>query len=265
MASLFQNRPTEPMIGLRCNPKDYGDYKSECVSFLKNHVLIHKPKYSEEHIIANLMASFQLVADNPVLVMKPNRIQRDFGLWVFVALYIRNAHTISSTGAYNITLAGMIAQRTQVELLRMVVLELIESKGIHETRLMLNREIGVKEIPFDAFLLDSTLLEPSINLLMWYWLCLVASCFPDQKIKELLDSHIQKEFTDTSIVAEYIYDAGQVNFDDNLERYLSRYEQDYMMQYGLDLSNIEHLGQAGNLETSSFINQLLSVKAKWPN
>ena len=87
----------------------------------------------------------------------------------------------------------------------------------------------------------------------------------DQKIKELLDSHIQKEFTDTSIVAEYIYDAGQVNFDDNLERYLSRYEQDYMMQYGLDLSNIEHLGQAGYLNTSSFINQLLSVKEKWPN
>lgn len=265
MVSLFQNRPPEPMKGLRFNPHDYADYKFECVNFLKKHVLIHRPKYSEEYIIDNIMASYQLVADNPVLVMKPNRIQRDFGLWFFFALYTRNTHTISSTGACNITLAGMITQRTQVELLRMVVLELIESKGIQATRLMLNREVGVKEIPFDAFLLDSTVLEPSINLLMWYWLCLVASCFPEQQIKELLDNHIKKEFTDTSTVAEYIYDAGQVNFDDNLERYLSRYEQDYMMQYGVDLSNIEHLAQEGDLETSSFIKQLLSVKEKWPN
>lgn len=264
MQNSIANLPLEVLGGPKTNPREYASYKVDCLHFVMNHLTPHKAEPDPSNLLKTWQAAGELYDDNSVLQYS-NTVKEKFGTWVFIALYLKNKHTIENTGACNTITSFFAAQRLQVELLRMVALDLIEREGRSATAEKVRQKYDIQHIPFDALYLDSTYFEPASNLLMWRWLCLITSCYDENVIKTILHHYIGNVFVSPQVVAEHLYTGPQIAFDDLLECYISRYERDFLVRYNIELFDEKEINpQTKTPDSAIFISQLINEKNQWP-
>lgn len=259
--------PLEPKGGPINDPMEYAHFKIDCLDFIMSYLGSHKKPALEKQILSTWQeaSEFAFVACHH-LHDDSNRIHNKFGAWVFCTIHLKNPHTIRSTGSFNTVIALILSQRLQVELLRMVVLECLDRCGDLSLRQMLGQKYAVYNPPLKLLYLDSTLLDPTTNFLMWRWLCLIASCFEDGLIIQVLHDYVANHFNDPATVAEHLYMGQSFNFCTDLDRYQMRYDKDFLVRYGVDLADIEYTNNGQSYEdTKMYIEQMIAEKDKWPS
>lgn len=253
--------PVEPLGGKTAHPSEYADYKVACLSFIMDYVGKFKPPISHKNILLTWEDAEDMLRSLPTQLMENNHINQMFPVWVYIAVHLKNRHTIEHTGAYNITTALQLVPRIQVELLRMVVMQLIAYHGEGNVRRIFKDTYGVDNPPLDLFDLDSTLLHPAGHLLMWYWLSAVACCFEENAIIRILDYYVSTEFGSRTIVAEHLYKGTKVCFCSMLDLYETYWDKDFLVRFGIRTNDTFD----SSYTSQDLINMITSEKSKWPN
>lgn len=266
--SKFAKFPLEPIGGVTSDPIALGDYKVSCLYQAIMYLAPHKPHWSDEQILEQIhtaSALFDFIPTNKLF--EKNFVTQLFPVWVFIAVHLKSPHTLMHTGSKNGYHAIFLAQRLQLEILRRVVLKIIDHYGQdYITRRMMESH-KIHHIPFELFGLHSTYLPATERQLLWYWLCMVASCFTQKTLINLVQDHVATEFTDKSVVADHLYTGEYISVCSILDTYVYEVDRTYLLRFGIELPPgggrlTDEL--SNTINPGSALAQIISEKQRWP-
>lgn len=272
MYEYYQSIPREPSDTKSHKLSEFGEYKVACLHHLMNYLTPHKRVPSDEAILLNCRACESLLSNLNPKLFEPNNISLNFPVWVYIAVHLRNNHTLANTGSVNGYISLFLVQRLQVELLRMVLQEILGYYGEDAFCKKIADKHDITEEMIDILDIDSTKVTLAMNYHMWCWMCLMADAFEPATIKRLLGMYISEEFISKSAVAEHLYTGGpDVSFGSNLDKYMSYLDNCYLVKYGVGMNSHENYSPDApelydtDFQSKFFLKHIIDEIEIWPN
>lgn len=277
MNNLDLNVPTPPKPNKFANPDEFAKYKVDCLRYVMDFLQPYKDYGTDEQMIKNANYVKNVLANCDFFpeMFHYKNVHNHFPLWVFIAIHLKNPHTLKYTGSKNGHISIFLAKCVQLEILREVVVGYIETWGKDSISQMLFEDYQITDIPFEAFYYNTTLLAHEVRHELWHWFCLILSYCDETNIIKIINQIVSTKFTSRQNVAHYLCTGELDYFSTLLDQYFTCLDRTYLVSMGIKTHTVvttdpetgEKIYQEVPIDTKNnpIIAKIAEEIDKWPS